>query len=258
MNIYKRVKHKNGKREVYLFGCKIFFYNKKKKYKLPQPTPPVVPPEENITPWRDKNAHNETYQVNHFDIDKVIVGKGTYGGLHVDVFSDGPEKLIIGNYCSIGPHVFFILASEHPYKGFSTYPFKVKFGLQEREAQSKGDIIVGDDVWIGLGSIINSGVHIGKGAIVASGSVVVKDVEPYSIVGGNPAKHIKYRFDEPIRKKLMKLDFSNLNRETIIANIDLAYEPLTEDNVDEILNKLTGNGENAPAALKQDEERNNS
>lgn len=235
MNILKKVKRFGDGIEIYLFGYKIFSHTKKKN-KFQQ---------NNISLWRLKNAHNETAQLNDFDIDKVIVGKGTYGGLDVHTFGNGEERLIIGNYCSIGPDVHFILASEHPYKGISTYPFKVKFGLQDKEAQSKGDIILEDDVWIGLGAIINSGVHIGKGAVVAAGSVVVKDVEPYSIVGGNPAKHIKYRFDEPIRKKLMKLNFASLNRETIIANIDLVYEALTENNIDKILNKITNNGENS-------------
>ena len=232
MSIFSRIKLANGRREIHFFGHKIFAYNKKKNKNKSLYN--------NISPWRAQNAHNETNQLNNFDINKVIVGKGTYGGLNVEAFSNGEEKLIIGNYCSIGPDVHFILASEHPYQGISTYPFKVKFGLQNREAQSKGNIVLEDDVWIGLGSIINSGVHIGKGAIVASGSVVIKDIEPYSIVGGNPAKHIKYRFSEPIRQKLLKLDFSKLDKDKIIANIDLVYTPLTEENVDDILKKLQG------------------
>jgi len=190
--------------------------------------------------WRAANAHNETSPQVEFDFDKVTVGKGTYGSLYVLSHSNESAKLQIGNYVSIAPEVRFILASEHPYKGFSTYPFKVKFGLQEREAHSKGDIIVEDDVWIGLGSIICSGVRIGQGAIVAAGSVVVKDVEPYSIVGGNPAKLIKYRFEKTIRKKLLQVDFSKLDRQKIIDNIDLVYTPLTAENIDKILQTLTG------------------
>lgn len=190
--------------------------------------------------WRKFNAHNETQNVNGFDIACASVGKGSYGPLNVEMNSDNNVKLRIGNYVSIGPEVRFILASEHPYRGFSTYPFKVKFDLQKWEAHSKGDIIVDDDVWIGLGAIICSGVHIGQGAIIAAGSVVVKDVEPYSIVGGNPAKLIKYRFEETIRKKLLQVDFSKLDRQTIIDNIDLVYTPLTAENIDEILPKITG------------------
>lgn len=225
MGVFKKVTTLRGKTEIYLFGHKFLSYsNKKDQNKL----------------WREKNKHNETERLNKFDIEKVSVGVGTYGGLNVQTASDGPEKLIIGNYCSIGPDVRFILASEHPYKGVSTYPFKVKFGLQSKEAASKGSIVLEDDVWVGLGVIINSGVHIGRGAVVAAGSVVVKDVEPYSIVGGNPAKHIKYRFDEPIRKKLMKLDFTGLDREKIINNIDTVYKELTCDNVDDVIKIIQG------------------
>lgn len=189
--------------------------------------------------WREQNAHNETTLAKEYiDITKIQVGKGTYGVLDVETASALPYQLHIGNYCSIGPNVHFILASEHPYQCFSTYPFKVKLNLQSLEAQSKGDIVVGDDVWIGLGAIINSGVHIGQGAIIAAGSVVVKDVEPYSIVGGNPAKHIKYRFEPSIRKKLLQVDFSKLNTTLIRTHIDVAYTPLTAENVENVLNEL--------------------
>lgn len=189
--------------------------------------------------WKQKNLHNFTTLGVATNPNVITVGRGTYGVLNVEAPSNEKAKLVIGNFCSIGPNVHFILASEHPYHGFSTYPFKVKLGLQQYEAKSKGDIIVDDDVWIGHGVIINSGVHIGRGAIVASGAVVVKDVEPYCIVGGNPAKQIKYRFADNIRKKLMKIDFANLNTDEIAKNSDVAYMEITEDNVDKIIETIT-------------------
>ena len=196
------------------------------------------PLENHNTIWRQRNPHNETTASNEFDMEKVSVGRATYGKLCVETAGDGPEKLLIGNYCSIGPNVHFILSSEHDYKNLLTYPFKVKFGLQSREAKSKGNIVIEDDVWIGLGSIINSGCHIGQGAIIASGSVVVNDVEPYSIVGGNPAKHIKYRFDENIRNKLININFEKLDKATVYDNLDLLYTELTEKNIDKIINTI--------------------
>ena len=74
---------------------------------------------------------------------------------------------------------------------------------------AKGDIVVGDDVWIGENAIVCSGVTIGQGAIVAAGAIVTKDIEPYAIVGGNPAKVIKYRFNENIRKKLIQINIGS-------------------------------------------------
>ncbi|WP_428073568.1 CatB-related O-acetyltransferase [Candidatus Avelusimicrobium luingense] len=226
MSLWKKIKD-NHKTRYYLCGVRV--WSKK-----------VAPEKTFDGKWRVLNAHNDTYPANDFDLDKVTVGKGTYGILRVLTHSDQNTKLQIGNYCSIAGDVSFILASEHPYTGLSTYPFKVKFGLQTREAQSKGDIIVGDDVWIGMGAIICSGVHIGQGAIIAAGSVITKDVEPYAIVGGNPAKVIKYRFEPEIRKKLLRVDFSKLDKETICKHIDEVYTPLTAENIDSILQTLTG------------------
>lgn len=193
--------------------------------------------------WEKLNPHNDTVLGSVSNPKMISVGRGTYGPLNVQSFSEQKVMLKIGCFCSIGPDVWFILASEHPYRGFSTYPFKSTLGIQRKEAKSKGDIIVGDDVWFGRGVIVNSGVHIGRGAIIASGAVVVRDVEPYSIVGGNPARHIKYRFSENIRQKLMKIDFENLDLDVVRKNIDVAYAELTEDNVDEIIETLTKNKE---------------
>lgn len=188
--------------------------------------------------WRCRNAHNTTQIVGDFDISRVSCGNGTYGVIDVEIFDDGPARLEIGNWCSIGPGVHFILASEHAYNHLSTFPFKVKFGLSEYEAGSKGSIVLEDDVWLGLGSIVNSGVRIGKGAVVAAGSVVVKDVEPYTIVGGNPAKFIKYRFPEAVRSKLLKADLSRLDAEVVREKTAQLYEPLTELNVDAVLERI--------------------
>lgn len=191
--------------------------------------------------WRQRNPNNRTMLYKNTCMDDIIVGCETYGTLNVENANPGCAKLIIGSYVSIGPYVHFILTSEHPYKGLSTYPFKFMFNDHMPEAISKGDIVIEDDVWIGLGVIINSGVCIGKGSIIASGSVVVKDVEPYSIVGGNPAKFIKYRFSKQIIEKLKQFDLTKLSRDIIVNNIDLLYTEITDENIDDILARLKGN-----------------
>ena len=143
--------------------------------------------------WNRRNRHNFTHAKNLFDIDKVSVGIATYGELNVLTYNN-ENVLRIGNYCSIGPNVWFVVSADHRLDCISTYPFRNKFYEREfLEAISKGDIIVEDDVWIGCNVTILSGVHIGQGAVIAAGAVVNKDVPDYAIVGGVPAKVLKYR-----------------------------------------------------------------
>lgn len=177
--------------------------------------------------WRKKNPHNTTVMSSRFNIEDVEVGKSTYGAIQVINWGKG-QKLSIGNYCSIAGDVMFILNGDHYTGNISTFPFKVKCLQEPYEAVSKGDIIVEDDVWIGYRATILSGVRIGQGAIVAAGAIVTKDVPPYAIVGGNPAKIIKYRFDENMRNELMKINYENLDVTMIKEHIDELYVPLKD------------------------------
>lgn len=176
--------------------------------------------------WREINKHNDTIACNIFNENTVSVGKGTYGG--ITVFNDVPTKqLIIGHYCSIALNVTFLLGHDHRVEYLSTFPYKAEIlHKQNTEAISKGDIIVDDDVWIGYGATIMSGVHIGQGAVVAAGAVVTKDVPPYAIVGGVPAKVIKYRFDPEMIEELLKIDYGKLSKEDIETHIDDLYTEL--------------------------------
>ncbi len=111
------------------------------------------------------------------------------------------DRLVIGKFCALARGVKFIMnGANHKISGISTYPFQIfgngweKVMPQPGELPYKGDTVVGNDVWIGYESIIMPGVKIGNGAIISSRSVVVSDVAPYTVVGGNPAKPIKERF----------------------------------------------------------------
>ena len=134
----------------------------------------------------------------------------------------------------------FILDGDHYTNHVSSYPFKSKMHLGDGgfDANPKGDIIVGDDVWIGYRSTILSGVEIGQGAIIAAGSVVTKNVPPYAIIGGNPAKVIRFRFSERIISKLMSIDFSLVSKEVADKCLKELYMDITEENVDEEVNRI--------------------
>ena len=173
--------------------------------------------------WRKKNAHNEILPMCIFPEDRVSVGKGSYGELNVISFGESAE-LKIGNFVSIAQNVTFILDAEHHLDHISTYPFRVKM-LKEckYEAFSKGNIVVDDDVWIGYGAIIMSGVHIGQGAVIAAGAVVTKDVKPYAIVGGVPARYIRYRFDENTKARLLQVNFEKIDESFVHEHREELY-----------------------------------
>lgn len=180
--------------------------------------------------WRKRNRNNHTVLVNVFPMELAEIGKQTYGQLCV--FAQSKEaKLKIGNYCSIGPNVSFLLSVEHQLDRISTYPFRVMCLGEKYEAGTKGDIIIEDDVWIGCGATIMSGVHIGKGAVIAAGAVVTKDVEPYAIVAGVPAKTIKMRFDDDRIKRLMEINYEQIDEAIIKEYNELLYkkEPSVDD-----------------------------
>lgn len=141
---------------------------------------------------------------------------------HFDFIGD---KLIIGKFCMIASDVTFIMnGANHLTDAISTYPFAIfghdwKDAMEGKTYPSKGDTIIGNDVWIGYGTTIMPGVHIGDGAIVATNSTVTKDVAPYSIVGGNPIQEIRKRFSEKQINSLLKLEWWNWPIEKITKNV---------------------------------------
>lgn len=177
--------------------------------------------------WRILNPHNKTSIDTGSNYKKVTVGRASYGELKIRSWGNNEEGLKIGSFVSIADDVNFLLGGEHEYNGLSTYPFNVMYFGYKTEAKSKGKIIVNDDVWIGHGALVMSGVTIGQGAIVGARSVVTKNVEPYSIVVGSPAKHIKFRMANEIIAILLELDFSKISDSKIYSLKDLLYGELT-------------------------------
>jgi acetyltransferase-like isoleucine patch superfamily enzyme len=151
-------------------------------------------------------------RANHKSLpDGVTVGRHTYG-IKRSTFASrqGCIDVTIGSFCSIAAEVLFLQSSEHRTDCVSTYPFrKLLFDERalppEKRGNSKGPIIIGNDVWIGRRAMILSGVRIGHGAVVGAGSVVTKDVPPYAIVAGNPARIVRYRFDRETIAALLRI-----------------------------------------------------
>lgn len=175
--------------------------------------------------WKAKNKHNDTVLKSWIDYNRVVVGQGTYGDISI-LSDDKDSKLIIGNYCSIAENVEFLLGVEHRLNCISTFPFKSKMLNKTMEGISKGNIVIEDDVWIGYGAMIMSGVHIGQGAVIAAGSVVTKDVPPYAIVGGSPAKIIRFRFESEVIEELLNVDYSKITKEMVKEHLDELYTNL--------------------------------
>ncbi len=166
----------------------------------------------------------------HIDRGLVTVGEHTYG--YPVIYSwDDSTKLSIGKFCSIAKGVTFLLGGEHRLDWVTTYPFNVFSESWPSgkgiigHPKTKGDITVGNDVWIGQDAMILSGVTIGDGAVIAARSVVVRDVEPYSVVGGNPIKFIKYRFSPSEIEDLLQLKWWNWPSVKIEKNIALLLGP---------------------------------
>lgn len=174
---------------------------------------------ETLYPFLYEKVVRSTVFLKHFVTNPLIeIGDYTY----YDDFSNHPEafqhnnvhyfwrsKLIIGKFCQIAMGTRFIgNEANHPMDGFSTYPFftfAYKIDEYIDSGTKKGDTIIGNDVWLGTNSVIMPGVTIGNGAIIGAYSIVTKDVEPYTIVGGNPAKIIRKRFDIETVKILEKI-----------------------------------------------------
>jgi len=123
-------------------------------------------------------------------------------------------KLVIGKFCALAAETRFLMTGDHKLDGISTFPFPIfqngwENAYNVQELPLKGDIIVGHDVWFGYNAFVKGGVTIGSGAIIATQAVVVKDVPPYTIVAGNPARVVKQRFDDKAIEKLLHIAWWN-------------------------------------------------
>jgi len=205
--------------------------------KIIYPNPNTLYPIEGVT--------RTVYLKNIITNPQIIVGDYTYYDDPEDVYNFEKnvlylfdfmgDKLIIGKFCQIATGVRFIMnGSNHAMNGFSTYPFKVSGQIwaekDPMQVVSKGDTVVGNDVWIGNCATIMQGLKIGDGAIIGTNSLVTKDVEPYTIVGGNPAKEIRKRFDDETIQMLLALKWWDWDVQKITDNLEV----ITGGKIDEL------------------------
>ncbi|MDB0439597.1 CatB-related O-acetyltransferase [Clostridioides difficile] len=197
----------------------------------------TIPNSDKIYPR--SNDYQTIYLKNVITRDNIKVGEYT---IYNDFYNDpkdfeknnvlyqypiNKDKLIIGKFCSIACKAKFLMTSgNHTMKSHSTYTFPIFYEEWDLNINhitdawdNKGDIVIGNDVWIGYDAIIMSGVKIGDGAIIGTRAVVTNDVPPYSIVGGIPAKIIKKRFNDDIISKLLKIKWWDWSYEKIQSNI---------------------------------------
>lgn len=178
-------------------------------------------------------------------IEFVTVGRHTYGLTSASVIRPTKEAPVtIGNFCSFAPGVVILAHGDHPIELPSTYPFKTLFSnsissefdplWKNYDAVTKGGINIGHDVWVGQNAIILSGVTIGNGAIIGAGAVVARDVAPYAIAVGNPARISRFRFSPKIIEGLEKTEWWSLTDDEIQMLLPLFYST-PEEFIDHLL-----------------------
>lgn len=167
---------------------------------------PTIP----SSPTGESNSLHERYP-------QYEIGRWTYGDLAVHAWSD-EAMLRIGVFCSIAPGVQIILSGEHRSDWVTTFPFNRLWESAKHISslpKTKGDVVIGNDVWIGTEATIMFGVTIGDGAVVGARSLVAKDVEPYVVVAGNPARVVRSRFDDHLVERLLQIKWWDLDDEAI-------------------------------------------
>lgn len=163
---------------------------------------------------------------------RATAGPHTYGGYRVDVGRGERAHVHIGDYCSIATGVRFVVGGNHRPDWVSTYPFRVLWGLSgawtDGHPRPEEDIVVGNDVWIGADALILPGVNIGDGAVVGARAVVARDVRPYAIAAGVPARELRRRFGDEHVEALLKLRWWEWPEEQVRAHVDLLSSPDVE------------------------------
>jgi acetyltransferase-like isoleucine patch superfamily enzyme len=176
------------------------------------------------------------------------IGRGCYGPLQIKTFGAPGEKVTIGRYCSFAEESVILVGMDHRLDWATTYPFTVfrpeASHIRGHPAPSEG-VTIGNDVWMGFRSMVLDGVTVGDGAVIAAGAVVTRDVRPYAIVAGCPAREIARRFPDEVIEKLIDIAWWNWEEDQIDDRLDLL---LTDDVAALIRSTGAGANEAPPSA----------
>ncbi len=163
---------------------------------------------------------------------RVIWGDGSAGVPKIRDYAYDSTRLIVGNYASIAAGSVIMLGGYHAIDAVTTYPHRIMMGLdgagEDGFPMVRGDTRIGSDAWIGTQSLIMSGVTIGDGAVVAAGAVVMRDVEPFAVVAGNPARPVRYRFSEQQREALLGIRWWDWPRARVVDAVPYLASPDVE------------------------------
>jgi len=174
-----------------------------------------------------KRVRHTLQRIDYNDIgDRLIMGRHSYGRPRTPWYKgDPPSTVTIGNYVSIADGVEIVAGGGHPTARVSLFPFRACWQLpgafEDGVPSSRGNVVIGSDVWIARKATILSGVHIGHGAVVAAHSVVARDVQPYAIVAGNPAREVRRRFSDSQCDRLLSIAWWDWPDERVRAVVDL-------------------------------------
>ena len=169
------------------------------------------------------------------DEGRVEIGRHTYGTPRIVMYRGDTGRVRIGAFCSIAEDVEIYLGGNHRHDWVSSFPFRTRFALpgayEDGHPATKGDVVIGNDVWLGRGSTIFSGVTIGNGAVVGARAVVTKDVRPYAVVAGNPGREVARRFSDEQIARLERVEWWAWPDEKVLDRVPM----LTSDKIDEFL-----------------------